>query len=52
MVLFPEIQTKAQEEIDSVIGDGRIPAWGDRSLLPYVRGVVEETLRCEFMTSL
>ncbi|KAF3009190.1 hypothetical protein E8E14_005932 [Neopestalotiopsis sp. 37M] len=45
MVLFPEIQTKAQEEIDSIIGDGRIPAWGDRSILPYVRGVVEETLR-------
>lgn len=47
MVLFPEVQAKAQSEIDSIIGDGRIPAWSDRKDLPFVRGVVEETLRCE-----
>lgn len=47
MVLFPEAQVKAQEEIDSVIGSGRLPEWNDRKDLPYVRGVVEETLRCE-----
>ncbi|KAI8648298.1 hypothetical protein NCS56_01514000 [Fusarium sp. Ph1] len=45
MVLFPEAQKKAQEEIDSVIGNGRLPEWNDRKDLPYVRGVVEETLR-------
>ncbi|KAF5013804.1 hypothetical protein FDECE_222 [Fusarium decemcellulare] len=45
MILFPEIQAKAQEEIDRVIGSSRLPTWDDRSDLPYVRGVVEETLR-------
>ncbi|KAH6697419.1 putative cytochrome P450 oxidoreductase [Plectosphaerella plurivora] len=45
MVLFPEVQMKAQEEIDSVIGLGLIPTWDDRKDLPYIRGVVEETLR-------
>lgn len=47
MVLFPEVQAKAQSEIHSIISDGRIPAWSDRKDLPFVRGVVEETLRCE-----
>ncbi|RSL58716.1 hypothetical protein CEP54_007606 [Fusarium duplospermum] len=45
MVLFPEAQAKAQEEIDSIIGNGRLPTWDDRKDLPYVRGVIEETLR-------
>ncbi|KAM5346074.1 hypothetical protein ACJ41O_009079 [Fusarium nematophilum] len=45
MVLFPEAQAKAQEEIDSIIGKDRLPTWDDRKDLPYVRGVVEETLR-------
>lgn len=47
MVLFPDIQAKAQEELDAVIGSGRLPTWDDRADLPYIRGVVEETLRCE-----
>ncbi|ETS87774.1 hypothetical protein PFICI_01602 [Pestalotiopsis fici W106-1] len=45
MVLFSEAQAKAQREIDAIIGDSRIPEWKDRPVLPYVRGVVEETLR-------
>lgn len=46
MVLFPDVQAKAQEEIDAVIGNERLPNWEDRPNLPYIRGVVEETLRC------
>ncbi|KAL6364137.1 hypothetical protein LRP88_02053 [Fusarium phalaenopsidis] len=42
---LPGSSEKAQEEIDSVIGNGRLPEWNDRKDLPYVRGVVEETLR-------
>ncbi|KAH8886614.1 putative cytochrome P450 [Thozetella sp. PMI_491] len=45
MVLFPEVQAQAQAEIDSVISRERLPTWEDRVSLPYVRGVVEETLR-------
>ncbi|KAF5026974.1 hypothetical protein F66182_1004 [Fusarium sp. NRRL 66182] len=45
MVLFPEAQAKAQQELDSIIGEKRLPEWSDRRDLPYIRGVVEETLR-------
>lgn len=47
MVLFPQVQAKAQEELDSVVGRDKLPVWEDRPNLPYIRGVVEETLRCE-----
>ncbi|OAL36622.1 hypothetical protein AYO20_04238 [Fonsecaea nubica] len=45
MVLFPEVQREAQAEIDNVVGPDRMPSWSDREHLPYVRGVVEESLR-------
>lgn len=47
MVLYPDVQARAQAEIDSVIGEGlqRLPQWEDRSSLPYVEAVVKETLR-------
>jgi len=45
MVLHPEIQKKAQQQIDSVIGHDRLPDFNDRSSLPYVDYIVQETLR-------
>lgn len=45
MMLYPEVQRKAQEEIDRVIGKGRLPGPADREQLPYVEAVVKETLR-------
>ncbi|CAG9988754.1 unnamed protein product [Clonostachys byssicola] len=45
MVMFPDVQAKAQEEIDAVIGSDRLPQWDDRDRLPYIRAVVEETFR-------
>lgn len=47
MVLYPAVQRMAQEEMDRVIGSDRLPEWEDRSQLPYLRGCVQETLRCE-----
>lgn len=47
MILFPEVQKEAQMEIDRVVGVERMPTWSDRENLPTVRGVVEESLRCE-----
>lgn len=47
MVLFPDIQIKAREELDAIIGSERLPTWEDRQNLPYIRGIVEETLRCK-----
>lgn len=45
MMLYPEVQKKAQAEIDSVIGTSRFPAFGDRKDLPYVDALVKEVLR-------
>ncbi|KAJ5628173.1 hypothetical protein N7490_010401 [Penicillium lividum] len=45
MTLYPEVQRKAQEEIDRVLGAGRLPKMADRAKLPYIEAVVKETLR-------
>lgn len=45
MILNPDVQRKAQEEIDSVVGEDRLPKISDADNLPYVRSVVAETLR-------
>jgi len=45
MVLHPEIQQKAWNEIDSVIGRERLPTFEDRSKLPFVENIVQETFR-------
>ncbi|XP_027368814.1 cytochrome P450 78A5-like [Abrus precatorius] len=45
MVMHPEIQAKAQYEIDSVVGYGRSVTDLDLPNLPYLRAIVKETLR-------
>ncbi|KAH7884744.1 cytochrome P450 [Phlebopus sp. FC_14] len=45
MVLNPEVQKRAQAEIDAVIGTVRLPTFEDRTSLPYVEAVLRETLR-------
>ena len=45
MALYPEVQKKAQAEIDSVIGPNRLPDFHDRPSLPYINAVVKESSR-------
>jgi cytochrome P450 len=45
MTLFPDVQNKAQEEIDGVIGNDRLPRLADRDNLPYVNALQSEVLR-------
>lgn len=45
MVLYPETQAKAQEEIDRVVGDAHLPEFKDRENLPYIEALLIETLR-------
>uniref|UniRef100_A0A0W0F1D1 Cytochrome p450 n=2 Tax=Moniliophthora roreri TaxID=221103 RepID=A0A0W0F1D1_MONRR len=40
MIAFPEAQHKAQDELDRVIGRGRIPTLDDMDNLPYMRAVL------------
>ena len=45
MLLYPEAQKKAQEELDRVIGTDHLPSLNDRENLPYIWAMVKETLR-------
>ncbi|GJJ08744.1 hypothetical protein Clacol_002963 [Clathrus columnatus] len=45
MVLYPEVQKKAQEELDGVVGASRLPLFEDRPKLPYINAIVKEVLR-------
>lgn len=44
MMLFPDIQIKAQEELDRVLG-GKLAVSSDRDRLPYIWAIVLETHR-------
>lgn len=43
MTLFPEVQRKAHEEIERVVGNNRLPVFGDD--LPYIEAIATEALR-------
>ncbi|KAJ7344033.1 cytochrome P450 [Mycena albidolilacea] len=45
MILHPEYQVIARKEIDSVVGDQRLPEFEDRKRLPIVECILQETLR-------
>jgi len=45
MALHPEVMEKAQEELDRVVGKGRLPDFSDRDSLPYIDALVKELLR-------
>ncbi|KAG7087458.1 hypothetical protein E1B28_013424 [Marasmius oreades] len=45
MVLNPQVQVRAQKELDRVTGSSGFPDFADRESLPYVNAVLAETLR-------
>jgi hypothetical protein len=45
MCMHPHVQKRAQEEIDTVVGGGRLPTLADKPSLPYVDACVKEVLR-------
>lgn len=42
MILYPEVQARAQAELDAVVGRDRIPTFADYEHLPYIRATVKE----------
>ncbi|CAD7088544.1 unnamed protein product [Hermetia illucens] len=40
-----DIQVRMQQELDAVIGRGRLPLWEDKDRLPYCESVIYESLR-------
>jgi len=45
MATHPEVQRIAQEEIDRVVGNDRLPEFSDRPNLPYIEAIYHELLR-------
>ena len=45
MLLWPDKQKKAQEEIDRVVGNDRLPDFNDRDHLPYTEALLKECVR-------
>ena len=45
MTLFPEVQRKAQVEIDAIVGPDRLPTLSDRQSLPYMEALLKEIHR-------
>ncbi|KIK53485.1 hypothetical protein GYMLUDRAFT_250310 [Collybiopsis luxurians FD-317 M1] len=45
MILFPDVQKQAQQEIDLVVGNSRLPTFEDRPSLPYLDALIRELFR-------
>ena len=52
MTLYPEVQKKAQAEIDTVVGPDCLPDFDDRHSLSYVSAIVKETMRWHLVAPL
>jgi hypothetical protein len=50
LVLFPQVQRRAQAELDAVIGRDRLPTFDDRPRLPYIEAVCKELMRWQMVT--
>jgi cytochrome P450 len=47
--MYPNVQRKAQAELDAFLGD-RLPNFDDLDSLPYINAVIRETLRWQPVT--
>lgn len=45
MTMYPNVQKKAQAEIDRVVGKDRLPSFSDRDQLPYISTMIKEIIR-------
>ncbi|KAI9441790.1 cytochrome P450 [Lactarius indigo] len=49
LTLYPEVQKRAQAELDSVISKDRLPTYNDKPRLPYIEAVSRELLRWQMV---
>ena len=52
MLYAPEVQKRAQQELDGITGGHRLPEFSDRTSLPYIDAVVKESLRWQSVVPL
>ncbi|KAF7309358.1 Cytochrome P450 [Mycena indigotica] len=45
LLAYPDVQRKAQAELDAVVGFGNLPTFEDRATLPYLGALIKEVLR-------
>ena len=45
MLYYPEVQKKAHEELDRVLGGTRLPEFKDEQDMPYIAAIVKEIIR-------
>ncbi len=52
MVNHPEVQRRAQAELDEVVGRQRLPDFNDRPKLPFIQAIILESFRWRPVTPL
>jgi hypothetical protein len=50
LVLCPQVQRRAQAELDAVVGRDRLPTFDDRPRLPYIEAFCKELMRWQMVT--
>ena len=45
LALSPQVQKRAQAELDAVVGRDRLPTFEDRQRLPYIEALCKELIR-------
>ena len=50
LALFPQVQRRAQAELDVVVGRDRLPTLDDRQRLPYIEALCKELMRWQMVT--
>ena len=49
LVLYPQVQQRAQAELDGAIGRDRLPTFDDRPRLPYIEALCKELMRWQMV---
>ncbi|KAI0326116.1 cytochrome P450 [Cubamyces sp. BRFM 1775] len=52
MIMYPDVQKRAQQELDALVGPDRLPESTDRPSLTYISAIVKEVLRWHILTPL
>ena len=49
LVLYPQVQRRAQAELDVATGRDRLPTFDDRPRLPYIEALCKELMRWQMV---
>ena len=52
MAMYPDVQRRAQVELDATVGQDRLPRLSDRDSLPYLNALFNEVLRWQVVAQL